>query len=141
LALAGHSLAPGEVAAAITAADNARSILIVYLTWGDQDQLLALAEAVSAVLQEKNAEAFPQLGGQGAIVVPLDNPGVGVAPPSLRARLDLPLKVGLGLAVGVLLALVAHYLDPFVRDREELERMGLSVIAEIPRGRLAKRDR
>jgi uncharacterized protein involved in exopolysaccharide biosynthesis len=120
-------------AGAIGAADNARSILVVYLNGSDRDRLTAMAEAVTTVLQEQNAEAFPQLGGQAAVVIPLDRPSVGPIPPSLRARLDLPLKAGLGLAVGVALALAAHYLDPFVRGRDELEDMGMKVVAEIPR--------
>jgi capsular polysaccharide biosynthesis protein len=134
LATRGTAIPAGAINPAIVT-DNARSLLVVYLTWGDRDQLPVLAEAVSAVLQNRNAEVFPQFGGQAAIVVPLDKPSVGVAPPSLRTRLDLPLKVGLGLAVGVALALAAHYFDPYVRDREELERMGLSVIADIPKVR------
>jgi capsular polysaccharide biosynthesis protein len=132
LAARGVTLPAGAINGAIST-DNARSILIVYLSWGNPDQLPALAEAVSKVLQEQNADAFPQLGGQAAVVVPLDKPGIGSVPPSLRARFDLLLKIGLGLAVGITLALAAHYFDPFVREREELERMGVQVIAEIPR--------
>ena len=132
LAARGVSISAGEISGAIVT-DNARSILVVYLSWGNPDQLTALAEAVSKVLQEQNAAAFPQLGGQAAVVVPLDKPAIGPVPPSLRARFDLPLKAGLGLVAGIALALIAHYFDPFVREREELEQIGLKVIAEIPR--------
>ena len=38
-----------------------------------------------------------------------------------------------GLVAGLGLALLAHYLDPTVRDRAELERLRLPVIAEIPK--------
>ncbi len=65
--------------------------------------------------------------------MPLDKPAIGPVPPSLRARFDLPLKAGLGLVAGIALALIAHYFDPLVREREELEQIGLKVIAEIPR--------
>jgi len=37
--------------------------------------------------------------------------------------------------LGIGLALLAHYLDPFVRDRRDLDQLGLPVIAEIPRGK------
>ena len=134
LAARGVSLPAGALNGAI-ASDYARSVLVIYLTWGDAEQLSAMAEAVTKVLQEKNGVVFPQLGGQPAQVVPLDRPGIAPVPPSLRAQLDLPLKAGLGLAVGLALALAAHYLDPFVRERSELERMGIRVIAEIPRVR------
>jgi hypothetical protein len=120
---------------AISGADNARSILVVFLWGSDSNQLVTLGSVVTTVLQERNAEIFPQLGGQAAQVVRLDSFAPAPVAPSLRARLDLPLKVGLGLMAGVGLALLAHYLDPFVREREELARMGLSVIGEIPKAR------
>ena len=139
LAARGTAIPAGAVAGAI-ASDNARSVLVVYLTWGDQTQLLAMAEAVMTVLQERNGDVFPQLGGQPAAVTPLDTPAVGSLPPSLRARLDLPLKVGLALAFGCALALLAFYLDPFVRDRDDAAAAGLAVLAEIPgRGRIRRR--
>jgi capsular polysaccharide biosynthesis protein len=131
LAAQGVVIPAGAINAAIVT-DNARSVLVVYLNWGDREQLPRLAEAVTHVLQEQNAAVFPQLGGQAAAVVPLDTPSVGPVPPSLRARLDLPLKTGLGIVAGVALALLAHYLDPFVREKEELEGMGLKILGEIP---------
>jgi hypothetical protein len=132
--------------ASISGADNARSILVIYLSTGLSDpqvateQLRQTAEAVTTVLQEQNAEVFPQLGGQAAVVTPLDTAAPGRVPPSLRAQLELPLKIGLGLVVGVALALAAHYLDPFVREKDELEKMGLRVIAEMPKSGRRKRE-
>jgi len=46
-------------------------------------------DAITSVLQKDNASVFPQLGGQAAVVQPLDAPGVVAVAPSLRARLDL----------------------------------------------------
>lgn len=117
---------PGAIAS-----DNARSVLVIYLTWGDREQLLALAQSVTKVLQDQNAAVFPQLGGLAATVVPLDSANPAPVGSSLRARLDLPLKVGLGFVVGLALALLAHYFDPFVREKEELEKAGLKVVGEI----------
>jgi hypothetical protein len=115
------------------AADNVRSMLTVYLTWPDPAQAVAIFEAATAVLQTQNADVLPQLGGQPTEVVPLDAPAVGPVSPGLRAQLDLPLQILLALGVGVGLALAAHYFDPFVRERGELEALGLSVLGEIPR--------
>jgi capsular polysaccharide biosynthesis protein len=133
LAAQGLALPPEAVAGAIVASDNARSILLVYLAGGDPAHLQVLAAAVTRVLQTQNAAVFPQLGGQAAVVTPLDAPSVAAVPPSLRSRLDLPLRLALALAAGAALALAAHYLDPFVRERAELERLGLAVVGEIPR--------
>jgi len=85
------------------------------------------------VMQQQNAAVFPQLGGRNATVVALDEPVVTLAPPGLRARIDLLLRIASGLVVGVLLVFAAHYFDPFLRSRAEAERLGLRVIGEIPR--------
>jgi capsular polysaccharide biosynthesis protein len=50
----------------------------------------------------------------------------------LRNQLDLPLRIALGLAVGIGLALLWHHYDPLIRERREIERLGFSIIAEIP---------
>jgi len=58
---------------------------------------------------------------------------VNQIPTGIRSQLDLPLRVGLALVAGIGLALLAEYLDPTVRDREEIERMGFSILGEIPK--------
>ncbi len=131
----GVALPPVAVAGAITASDNARSLLLVYLGGDDPAQLRAIAEAITEVLRDQNAAVFPQLGGQAAVVTPLDTPNVSLQPPGVRALLDLPLRLALALTFGFALALAAHYLDPFVHDKADLEKLGVKVIAEIPRGK------
>ena len=121
--------------------DNARSILVVSFVSGDAGDVPAIFDAITTVLQRDNASVFPQLGGLAAVVQPLDPPGVVVVAPSLRARLDFPLKLAVGLVLGVALALLAHYFDPFVRDRRDLARLGLPVAGEIPRGEIPRARR
>jgi capsular polysaccharide biosynthesis protein len=133
LAAEGVDLPPGVVQGAL-GSDNVRSLLVVFVTWGDASQAPAILNAATAALRE-NAAVFPQLGGLAAEVVPLDTPVPGPVAPSLRARLDLPLKVAIGLALGVGLALAAHYFDPFIRDRRDLDQIGLTVLGEIPDGK------
>jgi len=123
------------VPAVALSSDSVRSILVISFSAGDSSQVGPVFDAITTVLQRDNAAVFPQLGGLAAVVQPLDPPSVVAVAPSLRVRLDLPLKVALGLVVGVALALLAHYLDPFVRDRRDLDQMGLPVAGEIPRGR------
>lgn len=131
LATRGVEVPAGALRGAL-AADNVRSMLTVYVTWPEAAQAVAMLEAATTVLQTQNASVFPQLGGLAAEVVPLDAAGVGAVNPGIGSQLDLPLKVALALGVGVGLALAVHYLDPFVRERRELEGMGLGVIGEIP---------
>ena len=132
LAQNGSEVPPTAVAAAIVS-DHQRSIVTLYFSGGDATLLQAIAESTARVLQSRNAQVFLQNGPQGATVVALDGAAVGEAPPSLRARLDLPVRIALALGVGVLLALIAHYFDPVIHERREIEKLGLSIIGEIPK--------
>jgi len=135
-AVSAELAAKGKPVPAIAlSSDNVRSILVISFSTADSSQVGPVFDAITTVLQRDNAAVFPQLGGLAAVVQPLDPPGVVAVAPSLRVRLDLPLKVALGLVLGVALALLAHYLDPFVRDRRDLDELGLPVAGEIPRGR------
>ncbi|MCL4805861.1 MAG: hypothetical protein KJ046_16300 [Anaerolineae bacterium] len=132
LAAQGVDVPPGAIQGGL-AADNARSMLTISLSGGDPDTVMQMMNGVIAVVTEENATALPQLGGENAVLTQLDNPVVNAISPGIRSQLDLPLRVALALAAGVGLALLAHYVDPTVRDRDELARAGLPVIAVIPK--------
>ncbi len=125
----------GRSVAGAFASDHQRSVVMLYISWNDAGQLQAIAEAAAAVMETRNAQAFAQLGPSGAIVRAVDAPAIGRAPAGLRTQLDIPVRVALGLAVGVALTFAAHYLDPFVRGKDELETMGYTILGEIPRRR------
>lgn len=127
---AGAGVTAAEVAGAITS-DHLRSIVVLYLNGGDADHLKAIGTAAIKVLQTRNGQVFPQ-NGDGATVTALDGVSIGAAPPSLRNRLDIPIRVALGLAFGVALAFIVHYFDPRLRERAEVEALGLNIIGEIP---------
>ncbi len=133
LAAEGFPADPAAIQGGIVT-DNAQSIMVVYLTWPDAEGARAVARAVAEELTQNDAAYFPQLEGLDPAVRLLDEPAPVPQPPSLRAQLLGPVvRLGLALALGVGLALVWHYLDPTVRDPEELEDMGLTVLAHIPR--------
>jgi capsular polysaccharide biosynthesis protein len=132
LAEQGIDVPPAAIVAA-AAADNARSTMTLSFTYHDPAVLQSIMEAAIVVLQERNADALPQLGDQPAEVIPLDPPIVNQIPPALRSRLDLPLRVILALAAGAGLALLIEYLDPTLRARHELEALGLTILGEIPK--------
>ena len=102
------------------------------MTHGDRELLGAMINAATVVLQTRNVDAFPFMG-ENAIVVPLDEPVINQIPAGFRATLDLPLRLVLAVGAGLGLAFLADYMDPTVRDRRELEAIGLDVLAEIPR--------
>jgi capsular polysaccharide biosynthesis protein len=131
LAVQGVDVSPGAIQGSL-AADNARSMLTISLTYGDGSVLAVMMDAVATVLQEQNS-VLPQLDGETAVLVQLDQPVVNQIPAGIRGQLDLPLRILLALGAGVGLALLIEYLDPTIRERDELAKLGLPVVGEIPK--------
>jgi capsular polysaccharide biosynthesis protein len=129
--VAGGDITAGEVAGSLVS-DHLRSIVVLYLNGGNPDRLTAIGNAAIKVLQVRNNVIFPQ-NGEGATVTALDGVVVAPAPASLRTRLDIPIRIALALALGVVLAFLAWYFDPRIRDRADAEAIGLNIIAEIPK--------
>lgn len=122
-----------QVLAGTIFASREHRIMTVNITWQDRDQLQTIAEAVGAAVKDGGADYFPQLLGVEAEAVLIDGPGIGEVGRSLRDTLDLPIRLFVALVAGVALAFLWDYLDDTVRDRGEVEALGVSVLAEIPR--------
>jgi len=114
-------------------ASNVRSKLQISIQHGNAETLAHIIDAAITVLSEQNADALPQLGGETAVLVLLDEPIVTPLPRSLSSLLDIPLRVAIGIAAGLGLALLVEYLDPTIRNRQEAEEMGFAVLGEIPK--------
>lgn len=114
-------------------ADNTRSMLQLSLSYHDRATLEAMVQAATEVLLTQNAEGIPQLGGVSAEIVPLDEPIINAIPAPITARLQLPIRLVVALAAGLGLALLVDYLDRSVRDRRELEDLGLPILGELPK--------
>lgn len=110
-------------------------IITLSFGWHDAGQLEAIAQAAAAELSENAAIYFTALGTEGAGVTLLDAPAVGAVGSGLRERLEWPLRIGLALLVGLGLVFLLDYLDTSVRDRREVEALGLRVLGEIPKHR------
>ena len=110
-------------------------IITLNFGWGSAEELEAIANAAAAEITENAATYFQVLGNEGAGVTVLDGPTISVVGPSLRDRVEWPLRIGLGLLVGVGLVFLLDYLDTSVRNRREVEMLGLRVIGEIPKHR------
>lgn len=115
------------------AADNERSVGQIFLSYPTEPELTVIAQAAITVLQERNVDAFPQLGGEPALITLLDTPVITPAPPPLTNRFGPFIRIGIGLLAGIGLAFLAYYLDPVLRRREDVESVGLPVITSIPK--------
>jgi capsular polysaccharide biosynthesis protein len=108
-------------------------ILTLSFSGNDEAELAKIAGAVAEELIENATVYFRQLGTDGAGVTLIDGPTIGEVGPGLRSRLELPLRVLLGFLVSIGLIFFLDYLDTSVRNRDELEALGLPIIGEIPR--------
>nr|MBN1230193.1 hypothetical protein [Anaerolineae bacterium] len=126
-----------EVAATIIqaniAVESAHTLLRLTMSWHDADALLVLVNSAIAVLEESSADYFPQIGDGTVVISALDATGIVEVPPPVEDRLMPILQVGLGVAAGFALAFLVEYLDPTVCESQEIEEMGVPVLAEIPR--------
>jgi capsular polysaccharide biosynthesis protein len=105
----------------------------LFVSWHDADELAVIVDAAIEVLTTRSQDYFPQLNGLPAQVRILDDPRITPVPPPLVDRFAPYIRLGLALLVGIGLAFLADYLDPTLRNREEVEALGLLVIASIPR--------
>jgi hypothetical protein len=124
---------PAGAIGASTQPGKLHRILAVNVTWPNREQLGPIAEAISATLTESSADFFGQFSADEADIRLIDPPAIAVVGPPAREQLDLPLRVLLALAAGAALAFLLDYLDRSVRDRTDIEKLGLPILAEIPR--------
>jgi protein tyrosine kinase EpsB modulator len=124
-----------SVPAGTISASREHRIMTVTIAWSDPEQAQTIAEAVGAAVADGGAEYFPQLTGVKAQAVLIDGPGIAQVGRSLQQKLDLPIRLFLALLAGIALAVFLDYVDDTIRDRSEIESMGVQVLGEIPRRR------
>lgn len=120
------------------AADNARSIGLIYLSHAQADALQTIAEAAVSALSRRSQTYFPQLGGEPAQVTILEQPQIAPAPPPLANRFAPLIQIALGLFIGLVLAFFAEYLDPAIYDHDDIRRLGLPLVGSIPKHKEAQ---
>lgn len=124
---------PAEAMRGITVSDNSRSILQLFVTWPDPDQLQIITEAAIQVLSERNDVYLPQVAAEPVRVIQLDDIVLSPVPPGLTSRFEPVLKVMLAAVVGLGIAALVEYADRSIRERADLETLDIVVIGEIPR--------
>ena len=115
-----------------TVTEKQHRILTMRIDWRDSAQLAQIANAATEALQQDGSKYFRQLGEDKAQIYLLDPPVVAEIPVSLRQRLDIPIRLLLGLIAGLFLCFLLEYLDDTVRDVQDVESLGLSVVGTVP---------
>jgi capsular polysaccharide biosynthesis protein len=132
LADEGITVSAGAIGAG-TQPGKLHRILTVSVTWPNREQIDPIAAAIAETLTESSAEFFGQFSADEADIRLIDPPVVSAVGRPARDQLDLPLRMLLALAAGAALAFLLEYLDRSVRDRSDIEKLGLPVLSEIPR--------
>ena len=117
------------------AADNVRSVGVVYLSHLNRKSLSAIADAAALALGNRSQKYFPQLGGEAAQVTILEQRELAPSPPGLMTRLAPLIRMGIALLVGLAIAFVAEYIDPTIYHQDDLRRLGLPLLGSIPKQR------
>lgn len=116
------------------AADNERSIGQIFLSYPVEADLAVIADAVIEVLETRNQAYFgAQLGDVPAQVTILDEPRITYSAPPLSDRFGSLVRLVVGLIGGLGLAFLVEYLDPTIRERDQVEAAGFRVIGQIPK--------
>ena len=123
-----------NLAGAFGAATEFR-VLTVSVLWGDAEQLARIVNAAAVVLDQESGELVGPLGDARPVLRLIDPPVVVPVGQSLADKLDIPIRLGLAVLAGVAGAFLLDYIDVSVRRDDELEDMGIAVLARIPRHR------
>ena len=123
---------PAGLLQSSTSSQNVHRAVTLQVTWPDPDQASLILQAASEVLAQEAPAYFARLGQLQPQITVFDGPNVSALPPSLSQRLELPVRLLLALLAGLALCFVLNYLDDSVRNRAELEELGVQVLAEVP---------
>lgn len=115
------------------AADNDRAVGTVTFAYPDSAILDAIAAATIPIMNGTSNGYFAQLGTAPAQANLLSQSAITPLNPPLPDRFGPLIQLAIALAAGIGLAALAHYLDPAIRARRDLELSGLPVLAAIPR--------
>ncbi len=132
LADQGIIIPPGAIRGS-SATGRLHRVLSLTINWPSQQELAAIAAAVIDELTMNNAYYFKQLGTENTQITVLDQPTISTVEPSLRFRIEWPLRVLLALVVGLGIVLLLDYLDTSVRSSQDLEAIGVPVLGMIPK--------
>lgn len=125
---------PGVIGG-MTFGEKLHRVLRLNVTWHNADELAAITRAIVLAMEQDSPRYLTEMDAPGqAVLTLIDQPSAPAANPrSLTERLQIPIRLVLALAAGLALVFVLDYLDDSVRDKAELEAMGIPVLAELPK--------
>jgi len=115
-----------------TTSEKVHRVVTIQITWGDPQQAAAILNAAVEVLRQEAPTYFSRLEMKGPQITLFDGPNISPVPTSLSQLLDLPVRLILAVVAGVALCFLLDYLDDSLRGREDLEALGINVLAEVP---------
>ena len=129
----GNSIEPAFVASAVRAKKTHRTIDLE-VCGQDPGVVKEVGEAYGRVLDTRLDHYFQQIRLADARALVLNPPTIARSQGIGSMAATIGLRTLLGLALGLGLAFLLHYLDDRLRDRDEVERLlDLPTLAEIPR--------
>jgi len=128
----GIVIPPGAIRGS-SATGRLHRILTITINWPSQEELTAIATAIADELTTNSAFYFAQLGTENTEVTMLDQPTISVIAPSLRFRIEWPLRALLAFVVGLGIIFLLDYLDSSLRSSRDVEAMGVQVLGMIPK--------
>jgi capsular polysaccharide biosynthesis protein len=123
-----------NLAGAFGAATEFR-VLTVSVLWGDREQLAQIVNVAAEVLYQEAGALVGPLGNARPVLRLIDPPVVVPVGQSLADKLSIPIRLGLAFVAGVAGVFLLDYVDVSIRTDKDLENMGISVLARIPRHR------
>jgi len=108
-------------------------ILEVTVQAPTEEQAGRLATGIDEVIRTQGAKYLAQLATPNSQIARIDDPSVHPATTTPAQALDIALRGLVGLLAGLLLAVLAEYLDSRLRSARDVEQsLGLRVLGEIP---------
>ncbi len=112
---------------------NRRSSVRFEVVHSDEALALKVADATADAFSKLADVAFPQLANSDLEVVRLDSFALSeVQANSLRSQLELPLRIGIGVLSGFLIALMVDNPKKVILDRRAISALNLVTVGEIP---------
>ncbi|GIV98062.1 MAG: hypothetical protein KatS3mg057_2719 [Herpetosiphonaceae bacterium] len=127
----GIDMAAAEIRAGLSA-DRVHRVINLHVAAPSPEAAQAIAEGTAALLEEKGLAYWDRREQGGLNVALLEVPPAGVENRWRQPAWTVVLRVVLALGAGLFLAFVRYAADPIIRDEDDLEALGLELIAAIP---------